>query len=85
MTVFSRDLIPLAIFKSLRTLAILSTLITLITVGLMMKAWPSISSRPIPIKDNTAMARSSWFHLYEISRRDEQNQNVCTVLVSKVS
>ena len=85
ITVLSRDLIPLAIFKSLRTLAILSTRITRITVGLMMKDCPSISSRPIPIKDNTAMARSSWFHLFGKSFRLKWWTKLNTLLVRKVS
>ena len=59
MTVFSSALMPLAILSSFKTLAILRTLMTLIIVGLIIKVFPSISSRPTPIMERTAMATSS--------------------------
>ena len=63
MTVSSKARIPLAILRSLRTLAILRTLITLMMVGLMGKTWPWTSSSAMPIIDRKTIDTSSWFHL----------------------
>ena len=63
MTVSRRARIPLAIFSSFNTRAILKTLITLMIVGLMGNTWPWISSRAIPIMDKNTIDTSSWFHL----------------------
>ena len=63
MTVSSNALIPLAILSSLRTLAILRTLITRMMVGLIGKTCPSISSRAMPMMERKTMDTSSWFHL----------------------
>lgn len=49
-------------------LAILSTLMILMIVGLMGRAeLISISSRVMPITDRSTIARSNWFHLAQAS------------------
>lgn len=49
--------------------AILSTLMILMMVGLMgSEALISISSRVMPITDNSTMAKSNWFHLHTQTR-----------------
>ena len=59
ITVSSRARMPLAILRSLRTRAILRTLITRMMVGLIGKTWPWISSSAIPIIERKTMETSS--------------------------
>lgn len=64
MTVSSSERIPLAIFRSFNTRAILKTRITRIMVGLIGMADLVFSlSNTIPAMDKMTIIMSSWFHL----------------------
>ena len=86
ITVSNRARIPFAILRSLSTLAILSTLMTRMIVGLMGNTCPWISSRAMPMIERNTMDTSNWFHLEGIKLKYLSKMiNLCITYLTNIS